>query len=145
MGPRYNVMKMALQVCGLLPQNHNPCLNMRKASDISQEILQNTQPGLLRTLKVIRNTGSLRKGSSQEEPKNTRRFHVSGIRRRSTEGEGSRKRRDPSKVLQNLLVDKLSRASCYITESWSWYSFSYTVSISQLGHSFLPPLKTLNF
>lgn len=68
------------------PQNHNPCLNTRKTSDISQEILQNTQPGLLRTVKVIRNKGSLRNGSSQEGPKETWRFHVSGIQGGSTEG-----------------------------------------------------------
>lgn len=68
-----------------LPQNHNPCLNMRKTSDISQEILQNTQPGLLREVKVIRNKESLRNGSSQEGPKEKRQFQVSGI---WGEGEG---------------------------------------------------------
>ena len=56
-----------------LQKTHNPSLIMRKTSDEFQErdILQNTWPVLLKTVKVIKNKGSLRKCHSQEEPKET--------------------------------------------------------------------------
>ena len=48
-----------------------PGLIMTKTSDEFQDrdILQNTWPVLLKTVKVIKNKGSLRKCHSQEEPK----------------------------------------------------------------------------
>lgn len=57
-----DVMKMTVNLCDLLPQNHNPSLLARKTSDRSKlrDVLQNTQPALLETVKVIKTKRSLR-------------------------------------------------------------------------------------
>ena len=63
---------MALTFVVFLLKTHNPSLMMRK-TDKSQwrDILQNMEPVLLKTVKVIENTDGLRNCHSQEELKET--------------------------------------------------------------------------
>lgn len=55
------------------PKTYNPSVIRRKTSDKPslRTILQNIWPGLLRTIKVIRNKGSKRNHQGLEEPKGT--------------------------------------------------------------------------
>lgn len=73
MDPGYDVMRMALYLCGLPLKNPQSHSNHLKISDKFQErdILQNTWPVLLKTIKVIKNKENLRNCYNQEDLKET--------------------------------------------------------------------------
>ena len=75
MSPGY-VMRIEFTSVVFLTQN--PSLFMRKTSDKSQleDILQNTQLALLKTVKVIKNWESLRNSPSLEEATETGQLNV---------------------------------------------------------------------
>ena len=69
MYPCYYMMTMGLYLCGLFVKTHYPSLIMRKPTDnISQlrDILPNTKPLILKTVKVFKNKGSLRNSQPGE-------------------------------------------------------------------------------
>ena len=73
MYPWYHVMRMAPYFCGCLLKTHNLCLIMRKRAGKKQlrDLLPNTWPVILKTVKVIKSKKSFRNRQNQEEPKET--------------------------------------------------------------------------
>lgn len=77
MSPGY-VIRIEFNSVVFLPKTQNPSLFMRKTSDKSrlEDILQNTQLALLKTVKVIKNWESLRNSPSPEEGMETGQLNV---------------------------------------------------------------------
>lgn len=91
MSPGY-VMRIEFTSVVFLPKTQNPSLFMRKISAKSQleDILQNTQLALLKTVKVIKNWESLRNSPSLEEATETGQLNVMWSPRRDPGTEKGR-------------------------------------------------------